>query len=58
MDPESYSKELMEELDSAIQAYLDRYPKLAALEVEISYRTTDGQESMSFKSFDLKSSDR
>lgn len=50
--------ELMEELDSAIQAYLDRYPKLAALEVEISYRTADGKESFSVKSSDLKSSDR
>ena len=58
MDPKNYAKDLIDELTPAIQAYLDRTPELAAFEVEISYRTTDGKESMAFQAFDLKSSDR
>ncbi len=58
MDSKNYAKELMDQLQPAIQRYLDDTPELAAIEVELSYMTTTGDEGLAVRQFDLKTSDR
>ena len=58
MEPKNYASELLLELTPAIQAYLDRTPELELIEVDLSYKATDGNEGQAVKDFDLKSSDR